>query len=462
MDQAPLAPKFTREDFSQEELEAQIRKAAQERKLLEQSKGISLTSVSCDTLLYDNKSEQQGYDNFIDVGDQDEEDDHIYQNDYSVAGDWKKQITKFNAPTKFLNETAKMIERQQKGDVFDPYRTKTIAERESDYLKRWRKRAQLSPERLDPFAPKKPSKQEKQTKRSYSEIIQEAQIEKEKADLLFELKKKSREEQYRREMEKKYKKQKKSDEPSPKKQRVESSRSEDSTDERRRDSRSDDRRDSRGDDRRRRREYDDDDYRRRDRSDDRRRRDYDDDRRDDRRDKRPQWGKPEEEEKEETEPIIKEEPNYKPSGKLYEEETTFKGVKLKWTEPPEARKPTKKWRLYVYKNGKELGEPYKIHRQPAYMFGRDRNIVDIPLDHPSCSKQHAVICFRLVEQQGKNFTKKRVVKPYLIDLKSTNGTFIGGNKIEDSRYYELKELDVIKFGNSSREFVILHEETGLK
>lgn len=32
-----------------------------------------------------------------------------------------------------------------------------------------------------------------------------------------------------------------------------------------------------------------------------------------------------------------------------------------------------------------------IHRQSAYLFGRDRTVVDVVLEHPSCSKQHAVI-----------------------------------------------------------------------
>jgi smad nuclear-interacting protein 1 len=32
-----------------------------------------------------------------------------------------------------------------------------------------------------------------------------------------------------------------------------------------------------------------------------------------------------------------------------------------------------------------------IHRQSAYLIGRDRTVTDIPLEHPSCSKQHAVI-----------------------------------------------------------------------
>ena len=47
---------------------------------------------------------------------------------------------------------------------------------------------------------------------------------------------------------------------------------------------------------------------------------------------------------------------------------------------PLAAKPTKKWRLYVFK-GKESLEPYHIHRQSAYLLGRERRVADIPLDH---------------------------------------------------------------------------------
>jgi hypothetical protein len=36
-------------------------------------------------------------------------------------------------------------------------------------------------------------------------------------------------------------------------------------------------------------------------------------------------------------------------------------------------------------------EMLHIHRQSAYLFGRDRLVADIPIEHPSCSKQHAVI-----------------------------------------------------------------------
>ena len=44
-------------------------------------------------------------------------------------------------------------------------------------------------------------------------------------------------------------------------------------------------------------------------------------------------------------------PNFGLSGKLAEETNTVRGVVLLHTEPPEARKPTLKWRLYIFKAG---------------------------------------------------------------------------------------------------------------
>ncbi|KNZ56669.1 uncharacterized protein VP01_234g5 [Puccinia sorghi] len=191
-------------------------------------------------------------------------------------------------------------------------------------------------------------------------------------------------------------------------------------------------------------------------------------------------------------------PNFNPSGKLAAETKTFKGVVLKYHEPPEARKPTNKnWRLYVFK-GKEQLDLFHIHRQSAYLLGRDRVVVDIPLDHPSSSKQHAVIQFRQVSSTNEFGDSKTTVKfsptsstshpratpmtispssfadlihacfvippniavlhrPYIIDLESANGTFVNGEKIPASRYYELQSGDVIKFGGSTREFVLIPE-----
>lgn len=54
-------------------------------------------------------------------------------------------------------------------------------------------------------------------------------------------------------------------------------------------------------------------------------------------------------------------PNFKPSGLLAAETNTVKktdgtSIVLKYNEPPEARRPTQSWRLYVFKGKEQLGK----------------------------------------------------------------------------------------------------------
>lgn len=139
---------------------------------------------------------------------------------------------------------------------------------------------------------------------------------------------------------------------------------------------------------------------------------------------------------------------------------TLSGQKLKFVEPPEARLPDKKWRLHVFKGESEMCEPLRLHRQSCFLFGKDKEVAEIQLEHPTCSKQHAVIQFRLVARKDgeEGLVKKLSILPYIIDLKSTNGSYLNGEKIESSRYIELRSSDVLRFGESSREYVLLHED----
>ena len=139
---------------------------------------------------------------------------------------------------------------------------------------------------------------------------------------------------------------------------------------------------------------------------------------------------------------------------------TISGKKLKFVEPPEARIPDKKWRLHVFKGDKEMCEPLRLHRQSSFLIGKDKEIAEIYVEHPSCSKQHAVIQFRLVSKNKDDdmFSKKVSIIPYFIDLESTNGSYLNGKKLESSRYVELRPSDVLRFGESAREYVLLHED----
>ena len=160
----------------------------------------------------------------------------------------------------------------------------------------------------------------------------------------------------------------------------------------------------------------------------------------------------------ETQAKPKETPNFELSGKLTEDTNTYKGIVIKYNEPPEARKPKKRWRLYPFKNDEPM-KPFHMHRQSAYLLGRERLIADIPIDHPSCSKQHAVYQYRMVPYEKDDSRRAFRIAPYIIDLNSANGTFVNNKKIEPQRYVELFEKDVIKFGFSSREYVLLHDKS---
>ncbi|XP_011494067.1 PREDICTED: smad nuclear-interacting protein 1 [Ceratosolen solmsi marchali] len=172
----------------------------------------------------------------------------------------------------------------------------------------------------------------------------------------------------------------------------------------------------------------------------------------------PEWGKATIKQESKSKPQEKEKPNFQTSGKLTEDTNTVNGVVIKYTEPLDARKPKRRWRLYPFKGEKALPVLY-IHRQSAYLMGRDRKIADIPLDHPSCSKQHAALQYRLVSYKRENGTEGKKIRPYLIDLESANGTFVNDVKLEPKRFHELLERDVIKFGFSTREYVVLHEQS---
>ncbi|KAL2867107.1 putative FHA domain protein SNIP1 [Aspergillus lucknowensis] len=159
-------------------------------------------------------------------------------------------------------------------------------------------------------------------------------------------------------------------------------------------------------------------------------------------------------------PPDKEKPNFGNTGRLAAESNTVNvnggTVVLKYHEPPEARKPPAKesWRLYVFK-GKDLLEMVELNERSCWLIGRERLVVDFPLDHPSCSKQHAAIQFRFVERRNEFGDRIGKVKPYIIDLESANGSKVNGDLAPAGRYVELRDKDMLQFGLSSRDYVLM-------
>jgi smad nuclear-interacting protein 1 len=156
-----------------------------------------------------------------------------------------------------------------------------------------------------------------------------------------------------------------------------------------------------------------------------------------------------------------EQPNFAVTGLLTKGMNVVNGVEVAYVPPLDAKEPSVRWRLYVFRGKEAIDEPIRLYGRAHFLFGRDRVVVDVPTDHPSCSKQHAVVQYRMTEQRtDAEFTGvRRTVKPYLFDLGSTNGTFLNSERVEPRRYIELREGDVLKFGESSRDYVLLHPDS---
>ncbi|KAF2827318.1 SMAD/FHA domain-containing protein [Ophiobolus disseminans] len=161
-------------------------------------------------------------------------------------------------------------------------------------------------------------------------------------------------------------------------------------------------------------------------------------------------------------PPDKEKPNFKTTGVLAKAANRVEGTKisLKYNEPPEARKPSpsQPWRIFVFK-GDDVVDTIEIWQKSCWLLGRSHQVVDYVLEHPSSSGQHAVIQFRYIQKTVEDEfgvkSKRGKVKPYIIDLESSNGTELNGESVEASRYFELRDKDILKFAGSEREYVVM-------
>lgn len=141
----------------------------------------------------------------------------------------------------------------------------------------------------------------------------------------------------------------------------------------------------------------------------------------------------------------KERPNFKPTGLLAKDSNNVAGVQLKYTEPQDSAPPEKEYILFLFSEDSKVTRQFPLVKAST-LIGRDEQVVDLRTDDESCSKQHAVVQFRNVA---------RSVKPYIIDLESSNGTFINGEEIPTSRFVELKQEDVLRFGESETDYVLM-------
>ena len=74
--------------------------------------------------------------------------------------------------------------------------------------------------------------------------------------------------------------------------------------------------------------------------------------------------------------------------------------------------------LDVMKEDK-LVEKLLIDEKKYYLFGRNAEMCDFVTGHASCSRAHAAIMYHKILQ-----------KPFIVDLKSAHGTFLGPLRLE--------------------------------
>jgi pSer/pThr/pTyr-binding forkhead associated (FHA) protein len=108
--------------------------------------------------------------------------------------------------------------------------------------------------------------------------------------------------------------------------------------------------------------------------------------------------------------------------------------------PSWSAKPAIPFVLEVLKNGVSV-EKVDISGKEFFSFGRQEGTVDVLLAHPSISRQHAVV------QHADNGM-------FIYDLGSANGTFVNKQRIPKEAYQKLTVGHVIKFGESSRLYVV--------
>uniref|UniRef100_A0A1A8GLK1 Solute carrier family 4 (Anion exchanger), member 1, adaptor protein n=1 Tax=Nothobranchius korthausae TaxID=1143690 RepID=A0A1A8GLK1_9TELE len=124
---------------------------------------------------------------------------------------------------------------------------------------------------------------------------------------------------------------------------------------------------------------------------------------------------------------------------------------LPYTEPPWGGPPSDvPYSLEILKNG-TIVDTVPLTHSSYFVVGR-LPVCHVPLEHPSISRYHAVIQFR--GQSGEEGCVGEERGFYIHDLGSTHGTVVNKNKVPPKTYVRLHVGHVLKFGGSTRLFVL--------
>ena len=137
----------------------------------------------------------------------------------------------------------------------------------------------------------------------------------------------------------------------------------------------------------------------------------------------------------------------------------------KYAPPDDAVVPTAQncpFHLFKYNDDTKKQVEVPIFNFKSYfLFGRDSELCDIVIDKDTedgdlVSKQHAVLQFK----KSKKVPDR--VDCFIMDMGSTNGTFLNDSDVElpSKRYIQLKNKDFIRFGDYDAvvEFMIVEDK----
>ncbi|XP_076643059.1 kanadaptin [Halictus rubicundus] len=123
-----------------------------------------------------------------------------------------------------------------------------------------------------------------------------------------------------------------------------------------------------------------------------------------------------------------------------------KDLPFPYVEPPWSGKPEKDYKVEVLKSGVII-ETISLVEQSFFVIGRLPSC-HISLAHPTISRHHAVLQYRLKEDS--EYSKGL----YVYDLGSTHGTFWNGNRIKPNVYVRVQGGHMLRFGCSQRKFIL--------
>lgn len=124
---------------------------------------------------------------------------------------------------------------------------------------------------------------------------------------------------------------------------------------------------------------------------------------------------------------------------------------LPYTEPPWGGVAADVlYSLEILKDG-TIVDTVPLTQSSYFVVGR-LPVCDVSLEHPSISRYHAVIQYRGEPGEGETVGEARGFYGY--DLGSTHGTFVNKNKMPPKTYIRLRVGHVLKFGGSTRLFIL--------